>query len=288
MFEVRIDPTDVQYMGMPGVSEQCLLAVDVIVNSEVPPRKASLVTWVKDKRNMQEEHLFLFWDWNKVHLTVVHSGFASGYSGQGPRSFSQALCMIWDRTIPINMVIASEALFKAIEGRRLTERIIDELRSADDRPLTWPWLEWIYPEHVKQVEEETFWREFHQPKLNVDSLDPELNARCRKTFAHDREAAVAAAYKVVEERLRKLLDKPRGYGGQLVKDALDPGRGALVDKKLSLREQEGMCQLFLGAMKFVRNPRSHRFLDEEDGQLDIELIYLADLLLRLLPETEPA
>jgi len=276
VLDTRIDPSEVQYMGMPGMSEQSLLAVDVIVNSELPPRRASLVT------NRQGLYLFLFWDWNNVPLTVVHSGFSSGYPGQGPRSFSQALCMLWDRGITTNLVIANKTIFDAIEHRRLTEDLVDWLRNTDDRPLTWPQPEWIYREHEHQVEGQTFWCTFHQPKLNADFLDEELSARCRQTFSHNKEAAVTAAYKVVEERLRKLLDKPLGYGDQLVKDALDPARGALVDKSLSKAEKEGMYQLFLGAMKFVRNPRSHRFLDEEDYQLDIELVYQADLLLRIL------
>ena len=141
--------------------------------------------------------------------------------------------------------------------------------------------------HERQVASQTFWRTFHQPKLNADFLDEELSTRRRKTYPQDREAAVTAAYKVVEERLRKTLNKPHSYGDQLVKDALDPATGALVDNSLSKVEQEGMYQLFLGAMKFVRNPRRHRFLEEEDDQLDIELVFLADPLLRILPKSPP-
>ena len=178
MFEERIDPNEVQYLGIPGMPPQCLSAVDTVVNSEVPPRKASLVLWQKDRQSNQEEYLFLFWDWNSVPLTVVHSGFATGYSGDGPKRFSQALCMIWDRAISINMVIVNEAVFNAIESRRLTRRIIDELKNGDDRPLTWPWNEWMYSEDIKHVEDHTFWLEFHRSKLNADFLDPVFSITC--------------------------------------------------------------------------------------------------------------
>ena len=148
MFEIQINPGDVQYMGLPGMSRHCLLAVDTIVNSAFPPRKASLVTWTKDRQNWQEEHLFLFWDWNYVPLTVVHSGFATGYSGEGSRTFSEALCMIWHREIPTNLIYVDEYNFSAIENRRLTKGTIEMLRNADDSPLSWPWLEYTYQSHM--------------------------------------------------------------------------------------------------------------------------------------------
>jgi uncharacterized protein (TIGR02391 family) len=110
----------------------------------------------------------------------------------------------------------------------------------------------------------------------------------QKNFGHDRESAVAAAFKVVEKRLRQSVDAPHAYGSQLIKDALDPDKGVLTDRNKSRQEQEGLYALFTGAMRFVRNPRSHRFLDEADNQLDIKLIYLADLLLRVLPKAESA
>ena len=180
MFEIQIDPSEVQYFGIPGGSEECLLAVDTIVNSEIPPRKASVVSWVKDRQSMQEEHMFMFWDWNYVPLTVVHSGFTSGYLGGGPRCFSQALCMIWDRSIPTNMVIVNKAEFNAIEARRLTTQIIETCKKADDRSFDLPVHGWTYSKHVQQVKEQTFWRDFHQPKLNTEFLDQELAVRCKK------------------------------------------------------------------------------------------------------------
>ena len=93
---------------------------------------------------------------------------------------------------------------------------------------------------------------------------------------------------MVEKRLRQSVDAPHAYGSQLIKDALDPDKGVLTDRNKSRQEQEGLYALFTGAMRFARNPRSHRFLDEADNQLDIKLIYLADLLLRVLPKAESA
>lgn len=288
MNDFPIQPEEVQYMGIPGHSVSCRLAVDTIVNSEDPPRKASIVTWIKDRYNFVGEHLFLFWDWNRVRLTVVHSGFASGYTGGGPHNFSIALSMIRDREIPMSNIFLTEHQFNSIENRRLTVELIEQLRSADDGDVSWAD---ICPRHSKQVEGQTFWPRFHQPKMNFDHIEPELSQRCRDLYTLDPEAAISKAFIVVEERLRALLaesvdDVQNLHGIDLVTKALNPNTGVLIDKSLPPAEREGLHLLFRGAFMYVRNPRTHRLVGGSDDQLSIDYMHLADMLLRILPNPE--
>ena len=290
MYQISLRPEEVQYMGMPGKSSPCLWAVDAIVNSEHPPRKASIVTWMKDRYDSQGEHLFLFWDWNLVPLTVVHSGFTSGYPGEGPRSFSMALCMIMDRLIPTNDIFLGQAEFYAIENRRLTPQLIELLRRADDKPAAW--VE-ISPGHWQQVEDQAFWATHHEPKIVFDHIDPDISKQCRSIYLHDPGAAVAKAFIVVEERLRTLVGQSSEgedplIGERLITKALNPKNGILADESLTSSEREGLYLMFKGAYQFVRNPRAHRIVDENDTQLAVELLYHADLLLRLIPKRPPA
>ena len=273
-------------MGMPGASNPCLWAVDTIVNSQSAPRKASVVTWMKDRHNLRGEHLFLFWDWNWVPLTVVHSGFASGYPGTAPKCFSAALSMIKDRAIPINEVFLDEFEFYSIENRKLTSNLIESLSNADDRPATWFGMT---ETHWSQVEGQTFWAGQHEPKMIFDFIDPEISMRCRNLYSQDPEAAISRAFVVVEERMRRRITTLHGQegflsGNELISRALNPKTGLLTDQSLSPPEREGMFFLFRGAFQFVRNPRAHRVVGVKDKQLDVEFIYLADLLLRILPE----
>lgn len=270
----------------------CLLAVGTIVNSQYPPRKASVITHVTDRRNWQREHLLLFWDWNALELAVVHSGFTSGYGGEGPRTFSEALCMLSDRKIPTNEVYVENAVFEAIEHRRLTTRFIQILRSADAASVDEPWHA-IWERHQDQVEAQTFWLMRHQPKPNFDFLDPELAQRCRTLYPANAQAAIQQAYLVVEERLRSLTSAPDDNedvptGDRLIVKALHHETGELTDRSLPRSEREGLFLMFKGAYMYVRNSRSHRFVDEKDPQRAIEFIYLADLLLRCLPTARRA
>ena len=285
-------PDEVQYMGMPGISEPCLLAVDTIVNSQRPPERASLVTYKELPRSGGAVHLFLFWDWNEVPLTVVHSGFASGYGGEGPRTFSMALCMIRDKAIPMNVLHVREDLFNAIEERRPTPEMLDQLGVQGEPIEQWIWS-YVWEEHERMVEERRFWPKWHQPNLVFDFLDPELAERCGTLYPANMQAAIQLAYLVVEERLRSLISAPDDYedistGNRLIVKALHHETGELTDRSLPRSEREGLFLMFKGAYMYVRNSRSHRFVDENDPQRAIEFIYLADLLLRCLPTARRA
>ena len=188
MIQYRIDPTEVQYMGIAGQSFPCLWAVDTIVNSETPPERATLVTLETDRQKGQAEHLLLFWDWNSVPLTVVQSGFASGYPGTGPTCFSTALGMIEDRNIPTSEVFADKAEFDTIEGRRLTEDFIEYLRTRGGFQVQGGY---ILESHQGQLQGQTFWATRHQPRPNFDFLDAELAVVCRGLFENSPIAAVS-------------------------------------------------------------------------------------------------
>ena len=277
-------PSGVQYMGAPGMPKACLLAVDTIVNSHNPPRKGSLVTYRTDVDDQNERHLFLFWDWNDVRLTVVHAGFRSGHGGEGVRSFSEALCMLIDREIPTNLIYVDAFDFSAIENRELTSNVIDRLRSTDDKPYKfWFYHPWIHENNSLQLQRKTFWSARHEPRLNFDFLDPEIVKRCRHLFDDDPEAAIKNAVKVLEERLRILLGKRYAYGDDLIREVADPDKGIIIDNTFPRPEREGIYYLLMGAMKSIRNPVSHRFVDGIDKQRNIETIYLIDFLLRHLP-----
>ena len=274
-------------MGIPGISKPCLLAVDVIVNSEEPPRKASLVTYMKDRHSLQGEHLFLFWDWLWAPLTVVHSGFASGYPGEGPRSLSMALSMIKDREIPINDIFVTHAEFDSIEERRFNATLIERLRSASDELAS---LHLIDDIHMEQIEGQTFWGTGAWPKMSFDFINSVISQEVRSLYFSNSEAAILKAFVMIEERIRALASQLKNNdltGVNLITTALHHEKGVLTDKSLPRSEREGLYLLFRGAYQFVRNSRAHRVVKSSDKQLDIELLYLADLLLRLLPKTSP-
>lgn len=286
MFEYRIQPEEVQYMGVRYTSTSSVRAIDTIVNSEHPPKKASVVTWMKDRRNSLGEHLFLFWDWNDAPLTVVHSAFTSGYSGGGPHDFSEALCMLQDRKIPTTEIFVDKTEFDAIEERMLTEELIRYLQIQEGIQVQGGY---IFELHQRKLQEQVFWAMRHQPRPNFDFLDPELAEVCRGLFEERPLAAVSEGFKVLEDRLRELVDNHTASDGvlsgeKLLNKAFNLENGVLADKTLPKAEREGVFLMYKGVFQFIRNPLAHKSVILEDKQKVIEYLYLVDLLLRLLPE----
>jgi uncharacterized protein (TIGR02391 family) len=75
----------------------------------------------------------------------------------------------------------------------------------------------------------------------------------------------------------------KDYGISLITKALHPDKGVLSIPQCKLpAEQEGVYNLFKGAIAFFKNSSSHRTINYEDPLIAIEIIAFADLLLKIL------
>jgi len=162
---MNIDPSDrlrVQYLGESGLTQHCLLAISAILNSGILPEKATIVTNIYDTKShpRQEDHLFMFWNWQYMPVVVVPSGFASGYSGEGPHGFALAICMIREKGIPINGIYVNESVFNAIDKGKIVyadEQIFKDIKAKSEL-LSWPWYSWARDDYETALERGQLWR----------------------------------------------------------------------------------------------------------------------------------
>lgn len=64
--------------------------------------------------------------------------------------------------------------------------------------------------------------------------------------------------------------------------AFKPGEGPLHDGEVPVGEQAGVMALYTGLVGALKNPSSHRQVDYDDPLEAVEVVYFADLLLRML------
>jgi uncharacterized protein (TIGR02391 family) len=120
-------------------------------------------------------------------------------------------------------------------------------------------------------------------------LDPQLASKIRAPYLRgDYESAVFESFKEVEIRIRQIS----GYGHndigvKLMRKAFKPEDGILTDKEQLPSEQQGICELFAGAIGSFKNPSSHRDVSFTDPAEVAELIMLADLLIRIAERRKP-
>lgn len=115
-------------------------------------------------------------------------------------------------------------------------------------------------------------------------LDPRLASKIQHLFIRgDYDTAVFQAFKEVEIRVRERASLSAGeMGRDLMRRAFHAESGELADRRQLISERQATRDLFVGAIGLFKNPSSHRDVNWEDPAECVELIYLANHLLRIV------
>ena len=125
----------------------------MVLSGPLDPRKATVIS------NEYDEHLFLLWDcWNwPFEGIIIPSGFKSGYSGEGGRGFSLALCMIYEHNIPMEQLEVHKKVFENIDKGNFPEQwqqaVIRKALKCD-----MPVPGWIFVNHWELTKAHRLWR----------------------------------------------------------------------------------------------------------------------------------
>ncbi len=113
---------------MPGDTYSCLYAARLILtgggefsphDEQVGPTAATLVTKGELQPGENGNHCFILWDWI-LPMTIVPSGFSSGYGGTGPTGLALVLLMLAARDIPIYELSVDSGIFKRLDENWLS------------------------------------------------------------------------------------------------------------------------------------------------------------------------
>jgi uncharacterized protein (TIGR02391 family) len=97
------------------------------------------------------------------------------------------------------------------------------------------------------------------------------------------DVAVLLAMKAVEVAVREAGELPSELVGvRLMRKAFDPNNGPLTDVQTEEGEREARSALFAGAIGSYKNPHSHRDIELKDAGEAVEIIMLANHLLRIV------
>ena len=95
------------------------------------------------------------------------------------------------------------------------------------------------------------------------------------------DVAVFQAMKAVKVAVRKHPGLTFEIGVRLMRKALDPKNGPLTDMQSEDGEREARSALFAGAIGSYKNPHAHHDVRLDDAEEAIEIIMLANHLLRI-------
>lgn len=170
-------------------------------------------------------------------------------------------------------------------ARALTESWIWLEREGLIAPQPRQERDWIFvTRRGKQFRKQSDPRQFKAAQLlPAEALDPVLATKVRPPFLRsDFESAVFEAFKEVEIRVRNIGEFSNDdLGVALMRKAFKPESGPLSDAKQLPAEQQAISDLFAGAIGSFKNPSSHRDVKFDDTVEAMQLIMLADRLIKI-------
>ncbi len=121
-------------------------------------------------------------------------------------------------------------------------------------------------------------------KLPKETLHPRISNKVWSAFMRGEfDVAVLQAMKAVEVAVRESSGLPQDLlGVKLMRKAFDPKDGPLTDVEADEGEKEARSAFFAGAIGSYKNPHSHRDIQLDDPTEAVEIIMLANHLLRVV------
>ncbi|WP_063799724.1 TIGR02391 family protein [Bradyrhizobium jicamae] len=133
-------------------------------------------------------------------------------------------------------------------------------------------------------------REFSRSrKIQKDTLHPRIADTVWSAFMRgEYDVAVFQAMKAVEVSVRQAGNFGAGdLGVDLMRKAFHEDNGPLTDKETEKSERQARSALFAGAIGSYKNPHSHREVDLRIPEEAMEIVMLANHLLRIVDARKP-
>jgi uncharacterized protein (TIGR02391 family) len=120
--------------------------------------------------------------------------------------------------------------------------------------------------------------------LPKEALHPRLADKVWSAYIRSEfDVAVFQAFKTVEVAVREAATLPDDLiGVDLMRKVFSPRDGSLADMQAGGGEKQARMDLFAGAIGSYKNPHSHRDVKVDSPQEAIELIMMANHLLRIV------
>ena len=144
---------------------------------------------------------------------------------------------------------------------------------------------YVLSRRATKFADETEFRRFAAARmLQKEALHPRIATDVWIEFMRGKfDIAVLLAMKAVEVAVREASGLPSDLiGVSLMREAFKPKSGPLADHASEKGEQEARSALFAGAIGSYKNPQSHRDVNLDDPVEALEIVMLANHLLRIV------
>ena len=259
----------VQYAGIPGSSSDCRDAVTRLLQYGDRITQAKILTH-------DNEHAFLL-TVNEGDQIIIKSGFASGYGGTGPSTFSYVLQLLEACGVEIDEFAVTEEFIHRVEYSCLRASDLATLdRQRPVRPSRW--RDYILERHWGRQEERRLWEDEFPAIIPFAIVDPRL-IDLALTFWNAPSDHLLTAFRRLEDVVRRRTGLKDRSGKLFARAFLGDG-SPLRWEGCDESERASRGELFRNAFTAFRNPRAHGERDESAADQLCEFL-LVNHLFRL-------
>lgn len=255
----------IEYCGIPGASKDCQEAVLRLLQYGDQIVLARILTCGRD-------HCLLL-TYNVSDIIAIKSGFASGYVGEGPRSFSYVLQLLNTHGAEIEEYIVESDFIARLDSSSLRTSDFKRLEKTKPvRPARWG--NYILESDFERAQNGALWTDFPPivPYAIIDSRIFDLAL----SFWKDPDDRLMKGYRRLEDLVRERTGVDE-HGAKLFARAFAGDAPPLRWKQVSDGEKMGRTNLFTAAYLAHRNPRAHRELESRSDVQLVEFLLLNHL-----------
>jgi Protein of unknown function (Hypoth_ymh) len=259
-------PAGLQYVGIAGVSKDCQDAVLRFIQFGTRITHVCILS-------AKSKHCLLL-TLEGGDRVAVKSGFATGYSGEGPRRFSYVLQILDSHGAEIVEHDVEPSLLDKIDDSAVTK---PDLGRVDSMPPVLPtrWHDYVFPHDFERAREGTLWRQEFPAVMPFALIDARI-MDLALDFWNSPDNSLLVGYRRLEDIVRKRTAIEQ-HGTKLFSRAFNLDGGALTWEDLDDGERVGRMQLFTGTYAAHRNRRAHKELRTHGEELMAEFLLLNHL-----------
>lgn len=246
-------PADIEYRGRGGISRHC---IDAVVEMLHFGRKINEVKILTSGSGYDCHHALLLNVDSNVTI-AIKSGFTSGYSGEGPRSFSYVLSILQKFTQEINEYLVPYGLVERIDKSSLSAKDLKWL--SEQHPVRpHRWYDYIYERHYSELNT----TKYFPAELPLSLLDPRLH-EIAFLFKQNPDNSLLAGYRLLERLIKDKSGLTQETGAKLFSKAFQGDDAPLYWDDLDGSEVKGRATLFSSIFMAYRNRRAHQEPDND-------------------------
>jgi hypothetical protein len=256
------------YHGSSQTTQSCLEAISRLIQAGEWITQAFLLT-------ADDRHCFVL-EVAEYELLVIKAGFASGYSGEGPRGLALAILLLRRHGIDVEELEVLPDVLRRVDESRLTEtdlKLISTSRAV--RPI-----------RLERYTHGAFAGEPLAPKMRTAfplvvpfALVDERIIDLAVKLAERADSAITDAFKRLENIFVERCGIPDGYGVGLLQKALKGPSSLLTWEGIGKQEAEGRAELFFAVYRGFRNRRAHKELNSNPSEALREFLLVNELFL---------